>query len=250
MTNLQKAASEFRKALAHSDKGPGAPRSSIELIEKGEALIEAIEKAQSLAAATACADHEAGETGYATFKTRVAHGAQLFLAPPAQAAAKAPSLEEVAKAIFDAREHHAWEDEPEIDRENKWYPMARAAIATFGAVVTSEPESTETAPASLAELTRYDLCVDGDGNENICPCPDGEFLLASDVADMIDKLMPPKGEGSTPAADAAYLVVHKESGYVASIAASPEEPVGSDHTVVRYVPDVGQGQHHGDAHGR
>lgn len=84
MTNLQKAASEFRKALAHSDKGPGAPRSSIELIEKGEALIEAIEKAQSLAAATACADHEAGETGYATFKTRVAHGAQLFLAPPAE----------------------------------------------------------------------------------------------------------------------------------------------------------------------
>jgi len=84
MTNIQKAASEFRKALAHADKAQSAPRSFIEVIEKGEALIEALEMAKNVPAATACADHEAGETGHVTFKTRVAHGSELFLAPPAQ----------------------------------------------------------------------------------------------------------------------------------------------------------------------
>lgn len=84
MTNLQNAASDFRQALATADKGRAESRATIELIEKGKALIEAIENSQSLAAATACADHEAGETGYVTFKTRVTYGSQLFLAPPAE----------------------------------------------------------------------------------------------------------------------------------------------------------------------
>lgn len=50
------------------------------------------------------------------------------LRPPAPRVAEDPDLETVSKAIFNARENHAWEDEPEIERENKWYSMDRTAI--------------------------------------------------------------------------------------------------------------------------
>jgi len=63
---------------------------------------------------------------------------------------------------------------------------------------------------------------------------------------MIDAKTPktavPAGDVASLTPDAVYLVVHKESGYVASIATSQEEPAEDDHQVVRCAPKEAPGQ--------
>lgn len=150
MTNLQNAASEFRKALAYADKAQSTPRPLIEVIEKGEALIEALEMAQNVPAATTCADHQAGETGYVTFNTKVTNGSQLFLAPPAQR--EAPVAEGVENVAADAY-HHA------CSRMEEWHrKRARAGkeVGTEGSLcdgiewLYQRIEQVEAKPAAVA----------------------------------------------------------------------------------------------------
>lgn len=70
----------------------------------------------------------------------------------------------------------------------------------------------------------------------------GYGINADDAAWLRALSRPIPAAANAPPPDAAYLVVHIDSGYVAGIASYAEEPVGRDHRVVRYVPEAGKGE--------
>lgn len=103
-----------------------------------------------------------------------------------------PDREQVARAICAAcgeNPEHTGDAQGNAKRWQDYLEVADRYIATMAGSQAPETDNAQAEPATIEALTRYDLCVDGVGNHTVCPCPDGEFLLASDVAGLIDKVL-------------------------------------------------------------